>query len=895
MLTVQNLRQQASGSEYVKIFSKDGSVINETTEQEVQLQITLPPDWQLPTQGRNNSIIKQAYAQTNASTCLDINVNNGTLVSPGNPYTAVVRIRNDGDTNWTWDSPNSYKLGSQDPQDNSTWSIARVDLPTSPITPGQTATFRFTIWPPETEGVQKFNWQMVQEGVSWFGSRCYYNVTVVAPTSAVSIPTATETPLPSELPTIQPTEPVQPTNPDATQTPTIHILKQIIIENKDGGSGGTTMPPITGVDIQRVLSQGISWKLNALKTGETQATRVVQVTLFDGANYLPLVTTITLKKSITLPTGIPSPNLSVKNPNKTIQEMTSELIDASNENSSKFTQLSKEQRLSTMTTLAKQRYAKLVAQIESNPQEFINQSTLINQRDTFHKEIQQYIERNISETGKVNIHIAENLDNKGKTYHSLVSNNKEYFLFSDRQMDISSGSTVSVRGVGLGKAVAVTNIQKMSLASPSELLDSYPQASGEIKIGVVEIKFTDRPKENTSFFSNTEDFMTTIIRPLNSYYQTISHNKLSSITPDILGIVSIDSLGSKCGVATAYGWADAVDEELAKNISGFSRDQYFTIMYILPDDNDCFWAGLANIGIKTYRHNRLVIAKKYRDLYVYTHELGHNLGLAHAAYVTCGNKSIGTYKECDNYIEYGDVHDIMGKPIGFSYENQEIFPLLHPNAPHQEVLGILGENETIIIEPTNNTQKVKVTPLERAQAKSTTPIPYAPLIKIPKEVKDPGGTYYYYIEYRRPIFYDIKLPEKMTQGVSIHIWNGATGILTELINPNIPRTSDVNESALADGESFYDHLIGLRIKQINHDTEGAVIEISKDSADSTVNTLRNTSGHTNTAESNPQYKLFTQCFKEKANTVSCPDKNAVDYNKDGKVDEQDYKLFLQSL
>lgn len=48
-------------------------------------------------------------------------------------------------------------------------------------------------------------------------------------------------------------------------------------------------------------------------------------------------------------------------------------------------------------------------------------------------------------------------------------------------------------------------------------------------------------------------------------------------------------------------------------------------------------------------------------------------------------------------------------------------------------------------------------------------------------------------------------------------------------------------------------------------------------------------------QNNPIYQMIAKCFKEKANTPSCPDKNAVDYDKDGDVDEQDYKLFLQSL
>ncbi len=125
-----------------------------------------------------------------ASTCTAISVNGGNPVIVGRNYPATVSMRNDGDTNWIWDQPNPYRLGSQDPQDNNVWSLSRVDLPSSPKAPGTTATFNFNVWAPTTAGTYSFNWRMVKEGIHWFGSKCFYNV-AVSPA-----PTPTPTPIP---------------------------------------------------------------------------------------------------------------------------------------------------------------------------------------------------------------------------------------------------------------------------------------------------------------------------------------------------------------------------------------------------------------------------------------------------------------------------------------------------------------------------------------------------------------------------------------------------------------------------------------------------------------------------------------------------------------------------
>ena len=137
-----------------------------------------------------------------ASTCTAISVNNGNPVYAGKNYPAAVSIRNDGTSTWTWNQPNPYRLGAEDPRDNTVWGLARVDLPTSPISPAATAPFNFNVWAPQIPGLYSFNWQMVHEGIQWFGSRCYYNVNVSIPAPTVSLsadPPSGNTPLSSTL------------------------------------------------------------------------------------------------------------------------------------------------------------------------------------------------------------------------------------------------------------------------------------------------------------------------------------------------------------------------------------------------------------------------------------------------------------------------------------------------------------------------------------------------------------------------------------------------------------------------------------------------------------------------------------------------------------------------
>jgi uncharacterized repeat protein (TIGR01451 family) len=79
-----------------------------------------------------------------------------------------VAMQNSGSLTWTL--AQAYRLGSQNPDNNTTWGLDRVDLSSGDsIAAGQSKTFLFNATAPATPGIYPFQWRMLQEGVVWFG------------------------------------------------------------------------------------------------------------------------------------------------------------------------------------------------------------------------------------------------------------------------------------------------------------------------------------------------------------------------------------------------------------------------------------------------------------------------------------------------------------------------------------------------------------------------------------------------------------------------------------------------------------------------------------------------------------------------------------------------------
>jgi hypothetical protein len=147
----------------------------------------------------------EAFATTGAGTV----ANNSAFVSQnvpasmqaGQAATVSVTMRNTGTTTWF---AGSYFLGSQNPQDNTTWGLNRVGL-ASNVAPGVDATFTFSIVAPGVAGAYNFQWRMLQSGVGSFGAlSTNVGVTVSSstppPPAALTITTISIAPLTKNVP-----------------------------------------------------------------------------------------------------------------------------------------------------------------------------------------------------------------------------------------------------------------------------------------------------------------------------------------------------------------------------------------------------------------------------------------------------------------------------------------------------------------------------------------------------------------------------------------------------------------------------------------------------------------------------------------------------------------------
>jgi len=101
----------------------------------------------------------------------------------------------------SWSRTEGYKLGAVDDSDPFFGDSARVWLPEGDtIPPGQAWNFQFDLTAPDTPGVYTTDWQMVHEGIEWFGEVHSQEIEVNCdPPTEVSCCAPDESPPPPDL------------------------------------------------------------------------------------------------------------------------------------------------------------------------------------------------------------------------------------------------------------------------------------------------------------------------------------------------------------------------------------------------------------------------------------------------------------------------------------------------------------------------------------------------------------------------------------------------------------------------------------------------------------------------------------------------------------------------
>jgi hypothetical protein len=135
---------------------------------------TIQLSWSSTRQGREIVPQQQLYPLASPPTAESVNFNAEYVTQTVNSmeqyqqYWVSVRMRNNG--NVTWDAGTGYALGSQYPENNTTWGVNRVTLPHD-VWPGGEVSFDFIVTAPAGGSDYYFQWRMVQDsGAGWFGA-----------------------------------------------------------------------------------------------------------------------------------------------------------------------------------------------------------------------------------------------------------------------------------------------------------------------------------------------------------------------------------------------------------------------------------------------------------------------------------------------------------------------------------------------------------------------------------------------------------------------------------------------------------------------------------------------------------------------------------------------------
>jgi gametolysin peptidase M11 len=349
-----------------------------------------------------------------------------------------------------------------------------------------------------------------------------------------------------------------------------------------------------------------------------------------------------------------------------------------------------------------------------------------------------------------------------------------------------TGAVIEVAGPAQGEYLTLQSadarVQKAAPISP--LMPAVQTASAPVTFSqdtlVILLNFLDQAAVCTVSTCSANVFGAA--NSAQSLYAETSHGNVTytgaTVGPYTIAVNSTDSCASPY-LPTFEAWGALADAEAQK--AGIDLSGYTEKVYVIPSDPCGKERGYATIGGSP----GLAWIAICHDPEVFTHEMGHNLGMAHARTLT---------------NEYGDESDIMGNTtVG----------LRNLDAPHRDQFNWIPAANLLNITASGT---YTIAPLELGP--SQTSLPQA--LKIFK----PDTNEYYYFSFRQPIGYDTLLPTlnsgTYTGGVSVHRFAG-------------PNANDVHTfflQALTDGASFTDSVNKLTVTQISHERSGAKVTIT---------------------------------------------------------------------
>jgi len=540
-----------------------------------------------------------------------------------------------------------------------------------------------------------------------------------------------------------------------------------------------------------------------------------------------------------------------KTTDKKLSVLTNDLLQL-NKEIEKQTGKSRQNSLSLMRQLAKERKTKLKALLDENPMKAFASILFLSKSSQLPAEIQDHIEDEVSVTGTFEVrHIDREIP---KFVYFLVGNDQRFQVYIIGSPSLSSGTKVRVQGYRLDdKIVVFPTKNTFEILSPEDGSGSdgeftnntinittnatpiigtvpIPETLGEQKTVVILIRFLDSPAEP---FLTVEQAQEIVFNDnIQRFYRENSFEKMW-LSGDVFGWYTVPR---ECG---ENGWG-IVDIE---DVIAVSDDDIFFPRYeriiVISDDRSCgirfggagtigkwnlisedgpFRASVADIVDASYFFQQMPLpsgGERNDDWtngdWLLSHEFGHNLDFSHANNWECGTEI--RYGDCQ-HGEYGNFFDDMGR----GYHAWET-PLaaLHFNAVPKKRFRWLDDNSVLKITQNGN---YILKPLEK---------PSAVIAKITQEGYSQIPPYY--LEYRIPFGFDESLTDPLSQGnlggIFINIVRWVTyfppggpheTLETRLLDMSPTTSSQYDEDwynvALLPGETFFDEGAGIRITNI---------------------------------------------------------------------------------
>jgi hypothetical protein len=345
-----------------------------------------------------------------------------------------------------------------------------------------------------------------------------------------------------------------------------------------------------------------------------------------------------------------------------------------------------------------------------------------------------------------------------------------------------SGARVTAHGVAVGDALVLRGGPE---GAPLTVLEAAAAIGGPRKAVVLLVDFANAAVACAG--SAVAGLMFTDAQSVDGLYRESSFDAVSfpgdtdsNGQPDVFRVAISATTAESCN---PYGWASAADS--AAQAAGVNLGPYQHRVYVLPANQPCSWAGLANLGCGGTCRSWIGNCN-LAD--VYAHELGHNLGMAHASTDPGHDGAI----DC----EYCDTSDFMGYGgIGWR----------QVNGPHKMQMGWLPAQQQVGVAPGGPTTYT----LSALEADPDL-APFPQVLRIPR----PASGDYYYVSYPTRTGYNAALSNQYAYRTNVHTWPGSGSSNTLFVQ------------ALPDAQSFADAGLQLTITQLAHDATTATVRVT---------------------------------------------------------------------